>query len=223
MKKFAPLFIFIFALSLIAEAQIKFGVKGGLSSSQVSIDKKIDLSSIEDASIDGLELKDKNPKLGFHAGGFMQYTLGTFYLQPEVLFVLSGGEVEITKFENGQVIGKEIANQRFNRLDIPIVGGMKLGPARLGLGPVASFNLKSNDQLKKIIENEIDFDAEEQFANATWAFQLDAGINVFGTLVLDVKYEFGLSNLGKGVEIDGENFNFSQRNNQVILSVGYLF
>ncbi|PLX25586.1 MAG: hypothetical protein C0599_00390 [Salinivirgaceae bacterium] len=151
MKKTAPLFIILILLTTLAYGQIKFGVRGGLSSSQVRIDKKINLSSIEGASIDELDFKDKNPKLGFHAGGFMQFTFGTFYLQPEALFVLSGGEVEITKIENGQVVGRELASQRFNRLDIPIVGGVKLGPARLGLGPVASFNLKSNDQLKKII------------------------------------------------------------------------
>lgn len=223
MKIYAPLFIMFLALSLTTEAQIKFGVRGGISSSQVKIDKRIDLASIEEASIDELDFKDKNPKLGFHAGGFMQLTVGTFYLQPEVLFVVTGGDVEITKYENGQVVDRELAKQRFNRLDIPIVGGIKLGPARLGLGPVASINLKSNDQLKKIIENETNFNTEEQFADATWAFQLDAGLNFFGTLVLDVKYEFGLSKLGEGVKIDGQNFNFSQRNNQVILSVGYLF
>jgi hypothetical protein len=223
MKRFTPFLIILILLSATVNAQIKFGVRGGLSSSQVRIDKEIDLTSIEGTTIDELNIKDKNPKLGFHAGGFMQVTIGTVYLQPELLFVVTGGEVEITRIANGQVTGTEIASQRFNRIDVPIIGGLKLGPARLGLGPVASFNLKSNDQLKKIIENQIEFDTEERFADATWAFQLDAGINIFGTLVLDAKYEFGLSKLGKGVEIDGQNFNFSQRNNQVILSVGYLF
>jgi hypothetical protein len=222
MIKYTYLIIFFLSICLTTEAQIKFGVRGGLSSSQVKIDKKFDLASLGSADIDEIEFKDKNPKLGFHAGGFMQLTIGTFYLQPEVLFVVTGGEVEITKF-NGQEVDIEIAQQRFNRLDIPVVGGMKFGPARLGLGPVASINLKSNDQLKKIIENETDLDSEEQFADATWAFQLNAGLNIFGTLVVDAKYEFGLSKLGEGVEIDGQDFNFSQRNNQVILSVGWFF
>lgn len=225
MKKITFLFIVLFAFGLMAEGQVKFGLRGGVSSSQLKLSDGIDIATQDDPNA-RLEMEAKNAKVGFHFGGMMQLSVAALYIQPELLFVSTGGEVEVKEIgSDGEQISTTVANQRFMRLDIPLVAGWKVGPARFGLGPVASFNLNSNDELKDIIEDEVGGGAaaEEKFKTATWALQFDAGLNVLGKLALDVKYELGLSKLGSGIEVGGENYDFSQRNNQLIFSVGYLF
>ena len=225
MKKITILLACMFALAYTTEAQIKYGLRGGVSSSQLTLDKAIEVTTADNPDTK-LRMEAKRAKVGLHFGGMLQATIAGMYIQPELLIVSTGGEVEVTEIaEDGQKIGSTIADQRFMRLDIPVVAGWKVGPARFGLGPVASFNLSGNDELQKIIEERVGDGtaAEEKLTAASWAVQLDAGLNVLGILALDVKYEFGLSKLGSGVEIGDQNYNFTQRNNQLIFSVGYLF
>ncbi len=225
MKKVTLVLTLLFVLGFYAQAQVKFGLRGGVSSSQFTLDDAIEVSSADDTNT-SLKINARSAKVGFHFGGMMQITIVGMYIQPELLFVSAGGEVEVTEVgNNGEEISSTIADQRFLKLDVPVIAGWKVGPARFGLGPVASFNMSSNNELENIIEDEVGDGAaaKEKFSSASWSLQLNTGLNVLGKVAIDVKYEIGLSKLGSGVEIDNTNYNFTQRNNQLIFSVGYLF
>lgn len=219
MRKTTSILIILFITVSTISGQIKYGFRGGVNSSQLKLNNTIDLIT-PDNQIQTLKIEAKSAKAGLHAGGLVQIMFANYFIQPEILFTTTGGELEVTIPENNT---SKLIHQRFYRLDIPVLGGFKIGPARIGLGPVASFNLYSNDELSDMIQKSITREpsTSEKFEKIGWGMQIGAGLNIFGKIAIDVKYEFGLSNLGSGVKIDEQMHNYSQRNNQLIFSVGY--
>lgn len=196
-----------------ANAQIlKFGIRGGASSSQV---KMKDLANVR-TQINGqdtaivLNLATNTP-MGFHLGFFSQISLGGLYVMPELLFATTGGETTVTGLSAvGQAWSKNV-RERNLRIDIPVIVGAKLGPARLGLGPVASFNLISRDDLADVLAEAAGAQqttkADDLYKTAVWGLQFDAGVNILGKVAVDLKYELGLSKLGDKVQINGNDYN----------------
>ncbi len=205
MKKY----IFISLLLLIFSAgqsfgQIKLGLRAGISSSNVKVDDVVKIGSEE------YKLKSGDPKVGFHFGLVSRIQLFNLFVQPELLFTSSGGDVKVTDI-NGFTTVKE---QKYNKLDIPVLAGIKFGPARIEVGPVASVLLSSKSEL---------FDnGKETMKNATIGYQAGVGLDI-SRLAIDLKYEGNLSKLGDGVKIGGDEYNFDTRNSQLILSLGFFF
>ena len=226
MKKALVLLALVFAFAWNAEAQLKYGIRAGVSSSQLKLSDAFDIATADDVTQE-LELEAKNAKVGFHFGGFAQVSFAGLFVQPELLISSTGGEVEVAGLldDNGEVYST-IKRQSFTRLDVPVMVGMKFGPARIGLAPVASFTVHSKDEVKDILEdayqeaNGTEGAVEERLKTAAWSLQIGAGLDILNKVVLDVKYEFGLSMLGEGVTIDGNDFNFSQKANQFVFSIG---
>jgi hypothetical protein len=208
-------------VSLAANAQfLRFGVKGGVSSSTVKIDKTT-FSTIDDAET--FVVEQGNSKMGLHFGLFGRVQVLGFYVQPELLFTQSKGEVVLTDITNSESPLKSIRDQKFNKIDIPVMVGWKIGPARLGLGPVASIMLSEQDGLKDELADATNESVESNFKNATFGYQVGAGLDIFKFATLDVKYEGNLSKLGEGVNIAGKPYTFDQRNPQWIFSLGIFF
>lgn len=226
MKKLLFLFALIGTISAANAQFLKFGLRGGVSSTQLKIDDVVKVINANDEVVT-LELATNTP-LGFHFGGFAQIALGGIFIQPEFLFATTSSEITVTNTVDALENLKKDAKQRNFRIDIPVLVGMKFGPARLGIGPVASFNLLNKDEFSDIVGEVAANDgqsntAETLFKTAVWGAQIGAGLNIFGKIALDVKYEFGLSKLGDGMKVKGQDINFNQRSNQVIFSVGYMF
>jgi hypothetical protein len=184
-------------------SQLKIGIRGGISSSSIKSDElvagDIKLESVSDAMV------------GFHFGLVTQVKFMGAYLQPELLFSSTGGKVKLS-----DINGSSIVEQKFSRVDIPIVIGKTFGPARVGIGPVASFIINSKSELT-------DFAGyDDKFKTATFGFQVDLGLDI-GDLAVDLKYEGNLSKLGDGVNIGTTHYNFDSRGRQFILSIGYFF
>ncbi|HPF93023.1 MAG TPA: porin family protein [Tenuifilaceae bacterium] len=221
MKRLAMLISTILVVSLAANAQfLRFGVKGGVSSSTVKIDKTT-FSTIDDAET--FVVEQGNSKMGLHFGLFGRVQVLGFYVQPELLFTQSKGEVVLTDITNSESPIKSIRDQKFNKIDIPVMVGWKIGPARLGLGPVASIMLSEQDGLKDELADATNESVESNFKNATFGYQVGAGLDIFKFATLDVKYEGNLSKLGEGVNIAGKPYTFDQRNPQWIFSLGIFF
>jgi len=221
MKRLALLISTILVVSLAANAQfLRFGVKGGVSSSTVKIDKTT-FSTIDDAET--FVVEQGNSKMGLHFGLFGRVQVLGFYVQPELLFTQSKGEVVLTDITNSESPLKSIRDQKFNKIDIPVMVGWKIGPARLGLGPVASIMLSEQDGLKDELADATNESVESNFKNATFGYQVGAGLDIFKFATLDVKYEGNLSKLGEGVNIAGKPYTFDQRNPQWIFSLGIFF
>ena len=211
MKRTAFIFILLMSISTLSMAQIKFGVRGGVSSSSIKVDQEIG-SSAEDYWYD---LQSGDAMIGYHIGAMMRVTFFGLFVQPELLFSSTGGEVNVTNLKTSI---ESIEFQTYKKIDIPVMAGFKLGPARLQAGPVASFTLNSEPVLKDLIAR-----VEEDFKTATFGYQAGVGIDLLKFLAIDLKYEGNLSKIGDGISIGNFDASFDTRNPQIILSLGFMF
>jgi hypothetical protein len=221
MKRIALLITALILFTASVEAQIiRFGVKGGVSSSSVKIDKT-QFSTLNDVQTFVVEQGDA--QLGLHFGLFSRIQALGFYIQPELLFTQSRGEVVLTDITNSASPVESFKEQKFNKFDIPVIIGKKIGPARIGIGPVASIMLSESDGLKNKLADLTGEDVESNFKNATFGYQVGVGLDIFKFATIDVKYEGNLSKLGDGLNIGDRDFQFDQRNSQWIFSLGIFF
>jgi opacity protein-like surface antigen len=174
------------------QAQFNLGPKVGVNSSRLSL--KDNVSNVSEGSA----------SFGFHAGLFARIELAGLFLQPEFLYTSAGGQLE---FANGQ-LGNQIRTYEFNRVDVPLHIGFKLGNTfRLGAAPIFSVLLSDNQQ----------GNTNQQIAlkNSTVGYQVGLGADIWN-LVLDLRYEGNLS----GVADNFLGTTTDQRLNQWTFGVG---
>ncbi|MBI9053029.1 MAG: PorT family protein [Bacteroidales bacterium] len=217
MKRLIILLAFILPLSFASNAQIKFGVKGGLTSTSIKTDDLIDAAG-SDAGFDQLVIKGKNSKVGFQAGIFSRITIAKIYIQPELLFTSTSGEVEVTTITGDNSVS-EIREQKFRQIDFPIMLGYKAGPLRLQAGPVGTIMLSTDPALDMFD----DVNVKEEFNGATWGYQVGIGFDILKKVTIDIKYEGNLSKLADGVKIGDDTLDFDSRNSQFVASLGFFF
>jgi len=202
-----------------ANAQLlRFGFKGGVTSSNVKFDDIKNITTTD--NLQEFAIEQGNSKMGMQFGFFGRIQIVGFFIQPELLFSHSEGEVLLTDVTAAQVYSE---TQKFNKIDIPVMVGWKLGPARIGLGPVASFNLSEKDGLKDKLNSLVAETTTNNFKNATFGYQVGVGLDILKKITLDIKYEGNLSKLGSGIKLGDNNYSFDQRNPQWIFSVGIFF
>jgi len=218
MKKLIIILLAVMAFNLANAQFLRFGFKAGVSSTNVKFD---DIKNIE--SSDGLKeyaIKQGDSKMGFHAGLYGRIQLLGLFVQPELLFTHSEGEVVLADVTASQMYTE---TQKFNKIDIPVIVGWKFGPARLGIGPVASFMLSESDGLKDKLSSISSEATENNFRKATFGYQIGVGLDILKKITLDVRYEGNLSKLGNGITLGGKDYKFDQRNPQFIFSAGIFF
>ena len=94
--------------------------------------------------------------------------------------------------------------------------GIKLGPLRLGAGPVAHVHLNSNSEL-------FDFDGfDQKFKELTWGYQAGIGLDLW-KLVLDFRYEGNFNKYGDHLVFFGNTYAFDDNPGQLVASVGFAF
>jgi len=217
MKKLILILLLIVPMGIIAQAQLKFGVKAGITSTSIKVDEVI---TVDDASdIQELAIEGKNAKVGFQGGVFARITILKLYVQPELLFTSTGGDVEVSALLDDGTTYSEIREQKYRQIDFPIMVGYKFGPARVQLGPVGTIMLSTDPSL----DGFMNMDYKEEFNGATWGYQVGVGLDIFKKITIDVKYEGNLSKLGDGVKIGGETRNFDSRNSQLVATLGIMF
>jgi hypothetical protein len=196
MKKLV-LVLLVFLGSLTAHAQKNgFGLKGGLSSTQVNFEAD--------------QLVPSDAQLGYHLGVFARFGGIGFFVQPEVLFTQTSGKF---KLELPPVSSMSPANYeaKFNRLDVPVMAGFRiLKIIRVMAGPIASFNINSSLKEAGTTVQNIDF------KKATFGYQTGVGVDL-GNLTFEGKYEGGLSKFTENVG----SYTTDNRINQWVLSVGF--
>lgn len=216
MKRIILITLLLISISMISNAQIKFGIKAGITSTSIKVD---DVFSISDQSdFDKLIVKGSSAKIGVQGGIFTRITIAKFFLQPELLFTSTSGEIEVSSFLNNTEVKTEIREQKFRQIDIPIMLGLKTGPLRLQAGPVGTIMLSADPSL----DGFMDMDYEEEFNGATWGYQVGIGLDI-KKITIDIKYEGNLSKLGSGVKIGGETRDFDSRNSQFVATLGFFF
>ena len=108
----------------------------------------------------------------------------------------------------------------FKRIDLPVLVGVKLGPARLGIGPVGSYVVK--ESVTSDIA-ELGGDDYVLFTNSmTWGFQAGLGVDI-SKISIDARYEGSLSKLGESFQVGNANFELDARPSQWVFSLGFWF
>ncbi len=211
MKKIAILSIAAFFVAVSANAQLfQYGIKAGVNFSSISMD---DITGITDGT-EVYNLVTGETVTGYQVGLMTRVNIAMFFVQPELYFNAVGGSVEQV-YEIGT---SELLNVQFNRFDIPLLVGMKLGPARINAGPVGSAVISSVNELKEISQ-----DLATLTDGLTWGFQAGVGVDLFKKLAIDLRYEGSLSKYGESFTVNGTSHNFDARPTQYIVTLGYWF
>jgi hypothetical protein len=204
MKKLLLVLLVVF-ISLPSFSQIKFGIKAGAATTTVpTYDIATGTNNIKAL---------KTAAWGFQGGLFLRLTLLGIYLEPEVVFATNSYDYTVT--ENAI---DAIKSQTFNRLEIPVLLGFKLGPLRINAGPSAAIQIGS----PKALINDPDF--VNMYKGATFGYQAGVGFDLFKKLAFDVRYGGSLSGkFGDAVTVGTQTFKLDSRQPSLILSVGLMF
>jgi hypothetical protein len=210
MKKLFAI-VFVVLVSIQAFSQIKFGLKGGVSTTSLSMPTiKTITSGTTSFTVNALS----NAKYGFHGGVFVRLTFFGIYIQPELLFSTRTNEYTV----NGGTTASYIAKQNFNKLDIPVMLGFKLGPLRLNAGPSGSLLINSP---KDIITNP---DYKNNYSRMTIGYQAGVGCDLLNFLTFDIRYEGSLKKYQNQIQnLTGTKYNLDDRPNAFLFSVGLMF
>jgi hypothetical protein len=196
--------LFAALITIPAFSQLKFGLKAGGQTTTTPTYTSGATQTIQ-------ELKDA--AWGFHAGAFLRFNLFFLQIQPEAVFLSNSYDYNVT---TGGV--PELKSQTFNRLSVPLLLGVKLGPIRINAGPAASIQIGTP---KELID---DPNFTDMYKGALWGYQAGLGIDLFGHLTLDARYAGGLGDmLGDQVTIGSQTFNLDYSQTTFMLSVGWMF
>lgn len=204
MKK---IFIVLFALLLAAPvySQLKFGIKAGAST-----DFTFTKQTFEGTNIDVIIQNAKTAEWGFQGGVFMRAGIAGFYLQPELLLATATNSIT---YEDVHAGGAPVLyNQKFTKLNIPVLLGFKLAFLRINAGPAAAIMI---GEPKDIIQG-------ATYKGATFGYQAGVGLDLF-KLTFDIRYEGNLNQFGDQITIAGETFKLDDRTGALLLHVGWIF
>jgi hypothetical protein len=187
MKKIIVLFAVLAIWSFASAQSVNFGPKVGFTTAQLSTD-------LDDIKADF--------QTNFYAGVFLRMGKKA-YLQPEVNFVTKGGIIKKTDLVDDQTI-------KLKTIEVPVLLGsrlidLKFANLRLMAGPSVSFVLDKDVSLKG---NDEPVFSKDNLKDALWGLQAGAGLDIL-MFTLDIKYEWGLSNLTSLSEVELTNSMFN--------------
>jgi len=210
MKKLILVLVASMFMFTMADAQLfKWGIKAGVGFSSLKMEE---ITGIDDGT-DVYNLITGDGVMGYHVGLQTRIKVAMILIQPEVYFNAGGGTLEQV-VDNGATT---VLDVKFNRIDVPLLVGVKLGPLRINAGPVGSYVISETTDLGEI---EPDYTL---FTNSmTWGFQAGLGVGL-SKLSIDARYEGSLSELGETFTIGGSEFALDARPSQWIISLGYWF
>ncbi|HEY9117898.1 MAG TPA: outer membrane beta-barrel protein [Roseivirga sp.] len=180
------------------------------ASAQFSLGPRVTLiSSNLDLREDVANVQAGNAEFGFQYGLFMRLKVPVvgLYVQPELLF---------SKTESTITSGAQDVDLSFNRVDVPVMIGGKIGPLRINAGPSFSFLTSAESDVAGTVS-----DIKDNYSNTTVGFQAGIGIDIM-KFVIDLKYEGSLSEkFGDQITVSGNSFSTDERPNQVVLGIGF--
>lgn len=196
--------LFAFLLAAPLFSQVQFGIKAGASTDFTFTDQTFTNTSV---TIQNL----KTAEWGFQGGVFMRASFSGFYIQPELLFATATNSVTYEDVEAGGA--PVIYNQKFNKLNIPLLLGFKVAFLRIHAGPAASVMI---GEPQDVIEG-------ATYKSMTFGYQAGIGFDLFKKLTLDVRYEGNLNQFGDQITIGGETFTLDDRTGALLLHAGFIF
>jgi hypothetical protein len=204
MKKIVLLFAFALCVSALSYGQFALGVKIGYNANKLSTD---------------LDTVKSQFNSGFHVGVWTRFGK-RFYVAPELNYTMSGavftndGNLSTNDWKQKITIGS---------LDIPVMLGFKIIHSdfitwRIELGPQASFVVNKKVKDENSVLGPI---KESSLSSMAWYVLGGTGVD-FLFMRLDVRYQYGLSQLIKDVETSGStSASFDTKNQMFVVSLGF--
>lgn len=208
MKKIILMLCLAFAFSQNSNAQIDFGVKGGINYNSNSI------KNVSEDVFDGAK-----SKTGYHAGIWLRVKIPLvgFYIRPELVYTNLENKISYIKVTNGGVLGggnitsKTQTTYSFQKIDIPVLLGKKVfGIGNVYIGPSFQYILDSDFSIDDIKDVKGD--------GFTVGLQLGGGIEL-GKLGIDVRWERGFNGIESSFLNGTTNVEFDTRVNQIIIGL----
>ena len=199
MKKVILMLFFAFGLSQVSNAQINFGIKGGVNYNN---NGDATFSTAGNDVVNGAESKS-----GFHAGIWFRGNLPIIglYVRPEIVY---------TQVKSEYLYKNNSSEYDFKKIDVPVLLGKKV----LGFG-----NVFIGPSFQYILEDQFSFSnlTTDDFDKFSVGLQMGFGVE-FGNLGLDVRWERGLSKTEANFVDNNTSINIDNRTNQIIfgLSIG---
>lgn len=197
-----------------ANGQIKFGIRAGLNTTEVEPNSLL-ITNRND--VEEFKLDLENARYGYHLGLFIQANSEFLFIQPEVWFRSSSAEFSVEDLQNG--MANEVFTERYQYIDIPVQVGVRLGPVRLGCGPVGHLFINS---VTEFIDDTQVNDYEKRFEDITLGYVAGLGVDIWNFHV-DLTYEGNFSRFGSHFTFYGREYAFDTSPSRLIGTVGISF
>ncbi|MEO1514304.1 MAG: porin family protein [Bacteroidota bacterium] len=208
MKKLMLFAVCLMSLQM-AQAQFKFGVRGGITTADVNPGELL-ITNRE--NFQDLKLSVSEANYGIHFGLFTQIQMGKFFIQPEAIFNSNSVDFRAEDLNNVS----DILTEKYQYLDIPFMMGIKMGPLRLQGGPVGHLFVNSKSDLFDIQGYDQNFD------RMTYGWQAGVGLDIW-KFVLDFKYEGNFNNFGDHIVFNDRPYAFDDTPGRMVFSLGVAF
>lgn len=185
----------------LINAQVAFGVKGGVNYNSNSI------REVQTDIFEGAE-----SKTGYHAGVWLRFKIPLIglYVRPELVYTNLKNELTYTD-PNTSI--NTTTDYDFQKIDIPVLFGKKIfGVGNIFAGPSFQYVLGSDFSISDIADVETD--------GFTVGLQLGGGIE-FGKLGIDVRWERAFSDVESSFLSGTTSQQFDTRINQIIVGLSY--
>lgn len=181
-----------------AEAQMRFGVKGGLNISNVEFD---------------MSVADMDNRKGFFVGPMVEFTVPIVGIGMDVAVLYDQREMKLGEMKD-----------KTQYIDVPINVKYSIGTRMIGVfvtaGPQFAFNVGG-----KNIFDEVRNGHTFELSNSVLSMNVGGGVKLFGRLQVGYNYNIDLGNTGEmklDVAVDKvKNNDFKYKTHQI--SVAYLF
>jgi len=194
--------------------QTKFGIRAGLNTTSIDPNSLLILNN-NDA--EELRLGLERARYGYHLGVFLQLQADFLFIQPEVWFRSNSIDYKLEDLQVGTV--NTIVTEQYQYLDIPVLLGLKLGPLRLGCGPVGHLFINSTSDIQ---EGNFGDDYDPRFRELTVGYIAGLGIDIWN-FHIDFNYEGSFQNFGDHFYFFGERYAFDRSAARIIGTIGISF
>ena len=202
--------IVLLTLTTVATAHAQFitlGPKVGVNYSKLLIDETFTSEGTD------FTYATQDAKVGFLYGAFGRVKIGPVFFQPELVFTQDKTDIAVSS-----VGFDEVQTLTVNKMDIPLLLGLKLGSAfKVMGGPVKSYVQSTHVRSPTEMWDSYRSNMED----ATWGYQVGIGVDI-GRFMLEAKYEGGFGPIASEATIGNETYQFDHRQETFQFSLGFM-
>ena len=195
-------------------AQINVGIKLGLATTGFDQEQ---INILDQGGLQRFGLALHDGAYSIHGGLMLRARIGTvFHVQPELLLQSNKTDYSLDDL-TAPVGSSQLLTEKYQHLNLPLMLGAQWGAFRVQAGPQGHVFLSSRSDLSKVEGY------QEDFKKMTLSWVAGAGIDIWKTLTIDLRYEGSLNRLGDHIRFFGNSYSFEDRPARLSVSAGLLF